>query len=169
MTTPGPPAVIPSGPKPPNDTHDPFHRLSWAFYKLRLRALDDKYFDPWEGKQLKICKTIMEKKARGDWDEAIRRSMNLVSYFKLEPIFWSLEPKMLLSQWERLALPPVITGGQTELKRAHVHAERNQRWAKLQQEVDNERARMAETGDGDGDSKADVSEPFQITRNHGQS
>jgi len=95
------PPLFDGGPKPPMPDAKPHLRLSWGFHVARFKA-GDLFFDPYDGKHLKNCKLIVEKKARGDYEEAQRRARNLFVKSQTED-WWECTPGMLLSQWEKLA------------------------------------------------------------------
>ena len=94
-------------PQPPNENHKDFHRLSYGFYQDRVKLLNDTFFDPWHPKEIKLCKTIVEQKARGDMEEVRRRYLHLVRWSKVKPDFFTLTPGCLSSQWDRLNDAPV--------------------------------------------------------------
>lgn len=99
------------GPKPPQDTAPAFQWLSWEFHEAR-KKLGDEYFDPWDPKYLKICKIIVEKKARGNYDEAKRRALNLVFWSRIEPNFYRITPMDLSNKWADLNSGPNMDTGQ---------------------------------------------------------
>lgn len=94
-----------STPQPPNESHKDFHRLSWGFYEDRKRLFADEYFNPWNGKELRLCKSVMDK-ARGNLSEVRKRYDNLRAWSQIKPDFYPLTPAALLSQWDRLIAGP---------------------------------------------------------------
>lgn len=116
----GPPAALfEGGPKSPEDgKHKPFHWLSWVFHRVRFERLQDRYFDPWEGKHLKCCDRIV-KKARGDEQEITRRARHLWMWVQINPDFYRFTPECLLSRWDDLHLPPTDSIGGRRVMREH--------------------------------------------------
>lgn len=87
-------------PKPPRG-NNPIHILTYWFFEMREKYLQDEYYEPYEDKHLKLCKLIIEKKAKGNTAEVMRRAKNLIIHASQDG-FFDITPMCLSSQWARL-------------------------------------------------------------------
>lgn len=123
-------------PKPPQEKHKALHWLSYNFYLAR-KQIGDNFYDPWDPKELAHCKLIIEKKARGNIQEANRRATNLVFWNRIDPNFWTLLPAELLAKWSRLHTPPSVPGRDFEaLKNAVFQIEQKELQRRIEESKD---------------------------------
>ncbi len=113
--TPAPPnggtptELVASDPKPPAENASPVHVLSWNIFEGRKHLYDDQFYDPWNRKALGICKTLIEKKARGDFTEVLKRLRVLFVKCASAPPgsdYWAFTPENFTSKWSQLVDDP---------------------------------------------------------------
>jgi len=128
-------------PAAPNEKHKPFQWLSWHIHEGRVAIYDDRHYDPWEGKNQKLCKFIMEKLAKDDQEEVIRRLR--IFYIKCveNPTsdYWTFTTTNFRTKWDECVGPPVIEWERAtkEGKRKAAFAER---MARYQEDLENEQS-----------------------------
>ena len=106
-----PTELVVSDPKPPAENAAPAQTLSWFLYEGRQKLYDDQFYDPWNGKALGICKTLIEKKARGNFKEALGRLRVLFLKCSGERPgndYWAFTPENFTLKWSQLVGDPIL-------------------------------------------------------------
>ncbi len=78
--------------------------------------IGDNFYNPYDPKNLNICKGILKDKAQGNYEEALRRGTHLVLWNKVDPNYYKVTPQDLAGKWTALNEPPQAAPGMAGLR-----------------------------------------------------